>query len=67
MSDDNVTKKTWLALIALGALGGILLAPMSGRETRQLIEKKINDSVRYLTSFGRDTRHEESGRRSHER
>jgi hypothetical protein len=58
MSEDNTSKKTWIGLIVLGALGGILLAPMSGRETRQMIERKFNDGIRYLTSFGRNTPHE---------
>ena len=68
---DKKTKKSGMTgvwLVALGALGGILLAPMSGRETRHKIGKEIDDGYRYLASLGQTTRQEaghiaESGRR----
>jgi hypothetical protein len=54
------TKATGVRLIALGALGGILLAPMSGRETRRKIAKEVDSGYRYLVSLGRATREEAS-------
>jgi len=56
--NDKKTEKskgTGLWLIVLGALGGILLAPMSGRDTRHKIVKEVGDGYRYLVSLGRAT------------
>lgn len=55
MSEGTTTKKTWIGLILLGAIGGILLAPMPGRDTRHIIVKEFNDGLRYLSSLGRGT------------
>jgi hypothetical protein len=59
MSEGNTsTGKKWIGLIVLGAIAGILLAPMPGRETRHIIVKEFNDGLRYLSSLGRGTPHE---------
>jgi len=54
-SGNRKSKAVWL--IALGALGGILLAPASGRETRQTISDEVNKGGRYLAAL------EQSGKR----
>ena len=60
MSQDRSQKRKSRAvwLIALGALGGILLAPASGRETRQTIAKGVDNGYRYLVSVGHATQEE---------
>ena len=50
---NRKSKPVWF--IVLGALAGILFAPASGRETRQTIEKGVENSGRYLASLGHDT------------
>ena len=49
-SRNRKSRAVWL--IALGALGGILLAPSSGRETRQTISKEVDKGGRYLVALG---------------
>jgi len=49
-SRNRKSRAVWL--IALGALGGILLAPASGRETRQTISDEVNKGGRYLAALG---------------
>ena len=65
-SGNRKSKAVWL--IALGALGGILFAPASGRETRRTIVEEVDKGGRCLVSLGHDTRVEagriaESGKR----
>jgi gas vesicle protein len=65
-SRNRKSRAVWL--IALGALGGILLAPGSGRETRQTISDELDKGGRYLVALGHDTSVEagriaESGKR----
>lgn len=65
-SGNRKSKAVWL--IALGALGGILLAPASGWKTRQTIVDEADKGGRYLVSMAHDTRVEagriaDSGRR----
>ena len=66
MSRTRKCNALWL--VALGALGGILLAPASGRETRQTIATEVEKGHRYLVALGHNTREEaghiaDSGRR----
>lgn len=45
-------------LILFGAMGGILLAPASGRETRQTIANEVDHGRKSLVSLSRDTSQE---------
>ena len=47
MEDDNKLSFFFLGL-GLGVAAGILFAPKSGQETRQLIKSKANESGDYL-------------------
>jgi gas vesicle protein len=63
-NDDKSSKRSksikssgfWLIL--LGAMGGILLAPTSGRETRQTIANEVDHGRKSLLSLSRDTSQE---------
>ena len=55
MSRSGKTRAAVL-LIASGALAGILLAPKSGRGTRQAIATEVDDGRKYVTYIGRKTR-----------
>ena len=44
----------WLAVgVGVGALAGLLLAPKSGRETREAIAAEADRGRKYLVSLGR--------------
>jgi len=62
MSNDDKSSKSGKSsgvwLILLGAVGGILLAPASGRETRQTIANEVNHGRKSLASLSRDTSQE---------
>jgi gas vesicle protein len=65
---EKTRKKRPIWLIIIGALGGILLAPASGRETRQTIANDIEKGSSYLATLGHEAREEaghiaESGKR----
>jgi len=56
MAKSSKSQAVWL--IVWGALAGILLAPASGRATRQTIAKEVEKGGRYLVTLGHDTREE---------
>jgi gas vesicle protein len=57
MSENRKNDAVWfVAGVGLGALAGILLAPKSGRETREAIATEVENGREYLTSLGRDAR-----------
>lgn len=57
MSKNRKNDAIWFAAGgALGALAGILLAPKSGRETRDAIATGVENGREYLVSLGRDAR-----------
>jgi len=66
-SRKNQTRR-FIVVLGVGALTGILLAPKSGRETRDAIATEVNDGRKYVASLGEDTRRHvshiaESGRK----
>lgn len=48
-------KSSGVWLILLGAMGGILLAPASGRVTRQTIANEVDHGRKSLVSLSHDT------------
>jgi len=62
MSNDDKSSKSGKSsgvwLILLGAVGGILLAPASGRETRQTIANEVDHGRKSLVALSRDTSQE---------
>ena len=62
MSNDDKNRKSGKSsgvwLILLGAVGGILLAPASGRATRQTIANEVDHGRKSLVSLSHDTSQE---------
>jgi gas vesicle protein len=57
MPGNHNSQTRWvIAALGLGALGGILFAPKSGRETRQAIVAGVENSQKYLVGLGREAR-----------
>jgi gas vesicle protein len=52
--DRKISSAWFVAGLGLGALAGLLLAPKSGRETRQAIATGVENGRRQLASLGRD-------------
>lgn len=62
MSDNRNNAIGWfLAGLGLGAVGAILIAPKSGRETRKAIVTKVDDGRKFVASLGKDAREQVSG------
>ena len=53
-SDDSGNLTCFLMGIALGAACALLLAPKSGKETRDMIGQKAQDASNTVTGTGRD-------------
>src|SRR3990172_2256568 len=62
MEQDNSGAKFiyFLAGLSIGALVGILFAPQSGKETREFIAGRAEDSREYLSRKGRQYREQAS-------
>jgi len=60
--EDNGNSKFiyFLAGLGIGALIGILLAPQSGEQTRELISEKAEEGRDYLLRKGREVRDQAS-------
>jgi gas vesicle protein len=58
MSDNNGASNLgfFLAGLGIGAILALLFAPQSGKETRDLIAQKANESRDYVSSRGREIR-----------
>ena len=55
MIHDRKTGGIWFAAgVGLGALAGLLLAPKSGRQTREAIAAGVDHGRKYLVSFKQD-------------
>jgi gas vesicle protein len=54
--DRKISSAWFVAGLGLGALAGVLLAPKSGRETRQAIATGVDNGRKQLASLGRDAR-----------
>jgi len=58
MSDNNGSSKFgfFLAGLGIGAILGLLFAPRSGKETRDLLSQRADEGADYVTTRGRDLR-----------
>jgi gas vesicle protein len=57
MSDRDSNSFVWfLAGLGLGALAGVLYAPRSGSETREVLRQRAEDSRDYMRSRAREAR-----------
>lgn len=56
MIHDRKMSPWFVAGLGLGALAGVLLAPKSGRETREAIATGVERGHKYVVSLGRDAR-----------
>lgn len=61
MSDRDGNSFVWfLAGLGLGALAGVLYAPRSGSETREVIRARAEEGREYVKSRARDAREQAS-------
>jgi gas vesicle protein len=62
MIHDRKMSSAWfVAGLGLGAVAGILLAPKSGRATREAIATGVDRGRKYLDSLGQDARRRANG------
>lgn len=61
MSDHDSNSFVWfLAGLGLGALAGVLYAPRSGSETRDVLRQRAEDSKDYVRNRAREAREQAS-------
>ena len=61
MEDNGGTKFVYFLMgLGIGALVGILFAPQSGEQTRELLADKADEGREYLLRKGRETREQAS-------
>ena len=61
MEDNGGTKFVYFLMgLGIGALVGILFAPQSGEQTRELLAGKADEGREYLLRKGRETREQAS-------
>jgi gas vesicle protein len=61
MSDRDANSFVWfLAGLGLGALAGVLYAPRSGSETREVIRQRAEDGRDYVRNRAREAREQAS-------
>jgi len=52
---DNIPNFIWfLAGVGVGAAAGMMLAPRSGAETRQMLSRGAGEASSYVTAHGQD-------------
>ncbi len=63
MSENNAGSNAvfFLAGLGIGAIAALLLAPGSGKETRDLLSQKAAEGRDYLTSRGQEYRRQAEG------